>query len=643
MFKWYLIFFLVFQFLIKTEISLAQNPQLQLWWEQMKMAELSNLDSALIYNAKYIASAETLKNKALLAKGYKLRGLYFRNKGLYHLSEKNFQIALQYSQTAVDSLQEAMVLVEFSSLKKRQVKFDEAMQYLNTAIQILHSLNESTLLANAYNNLGLVYDKINQSNEAERLYQKALKIVGNKDKELRSKIIENIADILDLEERYEEAITSYQESKANYQDKEDLARINNTIGVAYWNKGETKSAISYFKESETIARQAKNDLLLADALINLGDIYQEENLIELAESYFKEVETLYNKGIGSVEDQKYFAEILAAYYKANQNFKLSVNYLEQVEKFNAAIINENREDKLAQERAELEYALAEMTIQEERLQKQEAQLEAEAQAANFLKALLALLLTITMLCLFAYLYKREQKQRKDQEHAFKKKIEDELIVAKLKGEKLGRKRIAGELHDDISTILVAIKRDLELGLLKLKKGKDIIPELQDTVQITDKAYHKVRNLSHKLEPAPSAWQDDMDIHIRLLEDNEQITIVKSIDVERPISQHVGNELAKIVAVLLHNIEKHAQATEVFLELTSFDEGINLIVVDNGIGFDAGKVEEMGVGLKSVIRRVKDLEGDYNIDTRLGTTIAIDIPLPYIPKKPKKSYELNYSG
>ena len=112
-------------------------------------------------------------------------------------------------------------------------------------------------MACAYNDLGAVYTELSQTKEAEEIYQNALRVLGDEDLELRSKIKENLGDILELEEKYDEAIALYQDSKANYQDKEDLARINNTIGVAYWNKGDVESAIAYFKESVNEARQAK--------------------------------------------------------------------------------------------------------------------------------------------------------------------------------------------------------------------------------------------------------------------------------------------------------------------------------------------------------------------------------------------------
>lgn len=84
-------------------------------------------------------------------------------------------------------------------------------------------------------------------------------------------------------------------------------------------------------------------------------------------------------------------------------------------------------------------------------------------------------------------------------------------------------------------------------------------------------------------------------------------------------------LYRIVLELMHNIKKHADATEVNIEIWEEEktQRLTLLVEDNGKGFEAGKEE--GIGWKSIRQRVQYMEGKINIDSsHRGTTVIIEI-------------------
>jgi two-component system NarL family sensor kinase len=64
---------------------------------------------------------------------------------------------------------------------------------------------------------------------------------------------------------------------------------------------------------------------------------------------------------------------------------------------------------------------------------------------------------------------------------------------------------------------------------------------------------------------------------------------------------------RIVQELVHNIVKHAKATQVLIALVHRDDLLQLTVEDNGNGFDPEKATK-GLGLKSIRSRVKDIDG-----------------------------------
>ena len=87
---------------------------------------------------------------------------------------------------------------------------------------------------------------------------------------------------------------------------------------------------------------------------------------------------------------------------------------------------------------------------------------------------------------------------------------------------------------------------------------------------------------------------------------------------------------RMVQELVANAIKHAEATKVNIQLTQHEDNLNIIVEDNGKGFDRSKLDngKSGMGLTNIEKRVEHLEGNFTVDSVLGkgTSILIDIPV-----------------
>ena len=87
--------------------------------------------------------------------------------------------------------------------------------------------------------------------------------------------------------------------------------------------------------------------------------------------------------------------------------------------------------------------------------------------------------------------------------------------------------------------------------------------------------------------------------------------------------------------IIKNILKHAKAERIDIQLNRFDDTINLMVEDTGVGFNVAtvKAKQKGIGLENIEKRVNELGGNLSIDSTIGrgTTIMIDIPV-------KETYE-----
>ena len=86
---------------------------------------------------------------------------------------------------------------------------------------------------------------------------------------------------------------------------------------------------------------------------------------------------------------------------------------------------------------------------------------------------------------------------------------------------------------------------------------------------------------------------------------------------------------RIIQELINNILKYAQATKVFVQLSKFENELQIVVEDNGIGFDYNvALLSDGIGLKSISSRVESLKGEMDVNSvkDQGTSVSINLPL-----------------
>lgn len=96
--------------------------------------------------------------------------------------------------------------------------------------------------------------------------------------------------------------------------------------------------------------------------------------------------------------------------------------------------------------------------------------------------------------------------------------------------------------------------------------------------------------------------------------------------ELRLTPRLQHELCNIIREGLHNINKHAQATFVFLSISGSDEKVELTLSDNGKGFQHHQLELGGVGLKGISERARSMGGFALIESSLskGTTIKVEM-------------------
>jgi signal transduction histidine kinase len=95
-----------------------------------------------------------------------------------------------------------------------------------------------------------------------------------------------------------------------------------------------------------------------------------------------------------------------------------------------------------------------------------------------------------------------------------------------------------------------------------------------------------------------------------------------------IPQDVALCLYRVAQEALRNIAAHAGARKVQVTLTSTGEGLELVIADDGQGFNLAKARDVGgLGLVSLDERVRLIGGSLTINTarQRGTEVRVQVP------------------
>lgn len=214
-----------------------------------------------------------------------------------------------------------------------------------------------------------------------------------------------------------------------------------------------------------------------------------------------------------------------------------------------------------------------------------------------------------------------------------------LSAQLLTAQEMERKRIASELHDGIGQSLSAIKFCMENALGRwapqphdqdVKLIKSIIPRMQTAID-------EVRRISMDLRPSTL---DDLGIiptiawfcrEFRSIYSN--IRLDAHIDVaENDVSVPLKTIVFRIMQEALNNIVKHAQAEYALVHLQKTDAAIELLVQDDGVGFDINslahrKRSDAGFGIVGMRERAEFSGGTFFImsNNKTGTLIRTSWP------------------
>jgi PAS domain S-box-containing protein len=226
-----------------------------------------------------------------------------------------------------------------------------------------------------------------------------------------------------------------------------------------------------------------------------------------------------------------------------------------------------------------------------------------------------------------------------------RKLAAELTVVEARE----RRAIAAELHENLGQVLATAK--LKIAPLRtLVADSGLQPRIEEVQGLVEEALQQTRSLTYQLS-SPILYQLGLEAALKWLAENMErqhsyrVTFTR-LGESGEVREESSVFLFSAVRELLVNVAKHAGASEVAIRLRWLDDGVEVLVKDNGKGFRRAGLSSLwdlnigapdsqdGFGLFNIYERVSDLGGRVSLRSEplKGTAVKIHLPLDLAARK-----------
>ncbi len=494
---------------------------------------------------------------------------------------------------------------------------DKSLEYHYSGIKLFEDRGDSSRLIGAYANAAAVFGDMDDYDKEIEYLEKSLSVTPTN-------------NWLDLSLTYGDIGATYLQ-KADYElayenlSKADSAsrQIDNAMvdfmllrhwGDYYTFTHQYSKAISYCERTLELSRTYGNKLYEVDILRVLGDCHLELGNLEQAKEYLDEGLSLAEEQ-GSVEMSKKVLILLSRVHEQMGDYERAHSYLNQHMLVKDSILSELHIKSINE--LEVKYEA----------QKKDAELLSSSlelqKSTNRTRQIGLGLVIVSLLALFSFLWYRIR--LRNQSQAARLELEKVLIESTEEE----RERIARELHDGTGSLLTGIKLSLE-GISNEVVNEPIKERLQKSITQVRSVAKEVRRVSHAMAPSAIERLKYEDVIGDMLQTYREVGTAV-VDYGSSGNLEVMNKterlmIYRILQECLNNSFKHSEATEITVSISVTQDNAELLYQDNGQGYDRGQATK-GIGLDSIDKRIKYLNGNRTLETEQGKGVLLIINFP----------------
>lgn len=215
------------------------------------------------------------------------------------------------------------------------------------------------------------------------------------------------------------------------------------------------------------------------------------------------------------------------------------------------------------------------------------------------------------------------------------KMKQDLGIKIITAQEEERKRLSREIHDGPAQMManVLMRTDLIERIYREKGIDQALAELSDLKLTVRNALSEVRRIIYDLRPMAL---DDLGIIPTLkkytstrMDYHQGIDIkFRSIESEVPLPKDYEVAIFRLVQECINNALKHANPTEITVKIEWAAKFINIVVRDNGVGFNTKEMKQGSFGLIGLQERIELIKGSMDVQSVIGQGTLVMFQIPY---------------
>jgi len=597
------------------------------------------------------------------AKGYEKTN---RDSALhYYESATSLAFSIKNVPLLISSMSQHMQLINYDG------DFEKGLGLAQQHLTMANKLNNPSLQLVALNEMANEHEYLGDYEPATDYYLKSLQIanrIGNKI--MQRRINNNLGSVFLGLKNYAIGYTYSSRAYEMAREAKDTVTMGNCLvnmGIAELNQKKYQRSLSDFDEAEKIGYDIPDMTLVADALSDKGLVYlTTHDLTAATASYTKQksiadkydlpYEKLYSlfqlamveKEKGNIKNANDFAssaisigEKLGTDDELMEMYDSMSSIKQKMGDYQSALVYKNKyitkSDSLRNQQVQtnihhlnIQYRSAQKDkeIAEQNLSIQMSKAAIERKNNWIFISLAGIIALASILILSLRNYHNKKKLHEQHLLTLEKKHQLSTLEAKMQAREEERNRIAREMHDDIGSALTSIlylSDDLKTGNEENQgyaadrigvTASAVVDKMNEIIWSMNPEYDSLNDLIAYIRQHCAEFLGDYGL-------NYSLNAPETMN-DLPLSGEQRRNIYLVIKEALHNIVKHAAATDVSINLRVAENYLTVFIRDNGKGFN--QPSAFGNGLKNMQHRIETIGGRFNISRDNGTIIELMCPL-----------------
>jgi two-component system, NarL family, sensor kinase len=601
--------------------------------------EVATPEKSMDYYRQALALGLRIKNNRVVLSSYTDLGVCYMNLNKMDSSILELEKGIPFARLLKDTVREARTLANIGNAYLHKKDRATAIEYYLKAARIWETSSNQQYLTLLYSNINALLDE-------QKEHTRALEF-GNKAIALAKKMGDNyslVSGLVNLSTTYshlgqhEKEYELLEQALPLAKENEDLDQIATTyhnMGDYYFKQEKFSSALEKYLESYNYAKQMGNKYHLCEVCTVLAMTYHKLNQDGKALQYILQAEKLADEvGVRTKLKEIYLTR--AEIEQKAGNYKLAGEYFSKTITVSDSLFKTETSEKVAE---------AEARYQNEKKQQEIVRLEKDTQIKSLTikqKSTLNYILigSVAALLLVGFMGYRNLRHRqqlaKQQDELQQQRIreleKDRQLVAvdsMLKGQEEERSRLAKDLHDGLGGLLSGVKFSLSNMKDNLVITPDNMAVFERSLDMIDTSIKELRRVAHNMMPemlTKFGLDEALKEYCNTINATKLLAVkYQSHGMASRIDKSTEIIIYRIIQELLNNTLKHAAATETFVQLIREESRLNIVMEDNGKGFDATLPENnKGAGWANIRSRVEYLKGQLDIHSEQGKGTLVNI-------------------